>query len=156
MNKQGNKIGYVKGVFIVFITAFIAIQFYRPNKNSQKEATYSDFLTTEAAPKAVATLFKNSCYDCHSNKTEYYWYDHISPISWYVDTHVMDGKNELNFSVWRTTDYRTKRVHLSNIITNITEGKMPLSSYTFMHPKTKLSDKQIEQILAWVSTIEVK
>lgn len=154
--KQTKKVISTRDVLILFALIFIGIQFYRPNKNTQKEVTYSDFLITEKAPERISNLFKNSCYDCHSNKTDYYWYDHISPASWFVDDHISEAKKELNFSIWRTTDYRTKRVHLSNIITNITENKMPLPSYTFMHPETKLSEEQVQQIIAWISTIEVK
>ncbi|MEP0266035.1 heme-binding domain-containing protein [Dokdonia sp.] len=144
-----------KSILLLLAVIFIGIQFYRPNKNIQDDATYSDFLVTENAPEHIATLFKNSCYNCHSNTTDYYWYDNISPASWYVDNHIKEAKNELNFSKWKHIDYRTKRVHLSNIITNITENKMPLPSYTFMHPEAKLSKEQVAQIVEWVGTIEV-
>ncbi len=145
-----------KIIIVLLVFSFGIIQFYRPNKNIQKDPTSNDFLIAEKAPEHISNLFKNSCYNCHSNKTNYYWYDQINPAAWYVDDHITEAKKELNFSVWKNTDYRTKRVHLSNIITNINEEKMPIPSYTFMHPEAKLSKVEVEQIIEWIGSIEVK
>jgi cytochrome c551/c552 len=136
------------------VIVFIGIQFYRPNKNSQKQATSQDFLITESVPEKVKTLFQNSCYSCHSNKTNYYWYNNIAPVSWIVDNHIKEGKEKLNFSTWKTLDYRDKAGVVSEIAVSITEGKMPLSSFTFMHPDTKITEADKKLILEWLYTLE--
>lgn len=143
-----------KKILLFIAIIFLGIQFYRPNKNSQKPLTSQDFLISENAPKKIKTLFQNSCYSCHSNQTNYYWYDHIAPVSWIIDNHVKEGKEELNFSIWKRIDSRDKTVILSEIAVEITEDKMPLSSFTFMHPETKINETDKKLILEWLYTIE--
>ena len=146
-----------KGIIIsLIIIILIGIQFYRPGKNVQKKTLYNDFLKNEKTPEDIAELIKNSCYNCHSDFTNYYWYDHIAPASWYVDNHIKDAKSHLNFSKWRKMDFRDKRANLSRIITELNEDKMPLKSYTLMHPKAKLTEGEKKKIIDWLNTIEVR
>ncbi len=145
----------IKRFLLILAVLFIGIQFYRPHKSEYKPETLDDFLLAEKAPNDVKALIRNSCYDCHSNQTNYLWYDHIAPASWYVDNHIKEAKEELNFSEWATMDYRSKRSTLSLIATEITENKMPLESYTMMHGDAKLSQEDKDKILKWLFTIEV-
>ena len=145
MSKKLKKIGFV------LLILFIGIQFYRPNKNEQKETTTDDFLITEKAPNHIRNLFKTSCYNCHSSKTAYSWYDNIAPASWYVDNHIKNAKAKLNFSNWATIDARDKNGVISEIAVNIQENKMPLASYTMFHSEAKLSDEEKQQIIKWLS-----
>lgn len=144
----------MKKIGIGLLIIFIGIQFYRPNKNKQLETTLDDFLLSEKAPKKVSILIKNSCYNCHSNKTNYFWYDNIAPASWFVDNHIKEAKEHLNFSTWATLDNRDKAGVISEIAVNITENKMPLPSYTMIHSDAKLSEKDKQQVLNWLYTIE--
>ncbi|OUS03627.1 hypothetical protein A9Q86_01330 [Flavobacteriales bacterium 33_180_T64] len=143
-----------KKILFILILIFIGVQFHRPNKNVQLSETLDDFLIAEKAPKNIKALLQNSCYNCHSNKTDYFWYDHISPISWVVDKHIKEGKEDLNFSNWATLDSRDKAGVVSEIAVTISEGKMPLPSYIKIHNEAKLSDNEKQQILEWLYTIE--
>jgi len=87
----------IKKVSFILLILLIGIQFYRPNKNIQKETTLDDFLTTQKAQKPIKILFQNSCYNCHSNSTDYYWYDNIAPASWIVDRHIKKSQGEAQF-----------------------------------------------------------
>ena len=148
------KITVKKKTLSVLALVFIGIQLYRPNKNSQLPKTLDDFLITEKAPKSIEILIENSCYNCHSNNTNYFWYDHIAPASWFVDNHIKEGKEHLNFSNWATLDHRDKAGVISEIAINISEDKMPLPSYTKIHVDAKLSEKKKQEILEWLYTIE--
>src|SRR5690349_3820284 len=48
----------------------------------------------------AASLARTSCYDCHSNETNYRWYAYIAPASWLVRKDVEEGRDKLNFSNW--------------------------------------------------------
>ena len=147
------KIG--KRVVLIGLVIGIAIQFYRPDKNIQAERTKDDFLLYEKAPESVSKLVVNSCYDCHSNYTDYKWFDHIAPGTWLVDNHIKEGKEHLNLSKWGKMDYRDKRSLLSKMATNINDGTMPLSDYTFIHTDAILSEEEKAEILTWLFTIEI-
>lgn len=140
---------------LIIILIGIVIQFYRPDKSEFISITLDDFLLYERAPKNVKVLIKNSCYDCHSNQTNYVWFDQIAPLSWTVDDHINDAKKKLNLSEWATMDYRDKRKALSLMATNITENKMPLKSYVILHKDSKLSETDKKEVLKWLFTIEI-
>lgn len=137
-------------VFVLFL--FIAIQLYQPSFNVDKgEAVTKDFTRLYTMPAEVQTLFRNSCYDCHSNNTDYVWYDYIQPARTLVESHIKEAKNDLNFSEWETYSNRKQERLLNSIKEQIVNRKMPLSSYTLMHRKAKLSDDEIKMITHWLN-----
>ncbi|BFO65729.1 heme-binding domain-containing protein [Chryseobacterium sp. S0630] len=136
-------------VFVLFL--FIAIQLYQPAFNIDKgKAVTKDFTRVYNMPAEVQTLFRNSCYDCHSNTTDYAWYDYIQPARALVENHIKDAKDDLNFSEWETYSNRKQVRLLNSIKEQIVNRQMPLSSYTLMHRKAKLSDGEIKIMTEWL------
>ncbi len=52
------------------------------------------------ASNRVLSMGERSCFDCHSNNTNYPWYSKVAPISWYINSHIKKGRKILNFSKW--------------------------------------------------------
>ncbi|TLP82850.1 heme-binding domain-containing protein [Maribacter sp. ACAM166] len=75
----------------------IVIQFIRPEKNTSGNDTFA-IQTNYTIPNDVENILQVSCYDCHSNTTEYPWYSNVQPVAWFLADHVKDGKKHLNFS----------------------------------------------------------
>ena len=48
----------------------------------------------------VGSTLARACGDCHSNQTSLPWYGHVAPVSWWIKSHVREGREELNFSEW--------------------------------------------------------
>jgi hypothetical protein len=136
-------------MFYVLIAALVIIQFIHPAKNISAGPYPNDITTKFAMNDNVASIFKTSCYDCHSNNTVYPWYANIQPVAWWLQNHVNDGKKELNFNEFAT--YKEKRQHkkLDEIIELVKEGEMPLKSYTILHGNAKLSAEQKATITKW-------
>lgn len=86
---------------------------------------------------ATRALAKRACFDCHSNETTWPWYSHIAPTSWFLQSHVDDGRARLNFSEWNKT-YRAA----AKASREVKSGGMPLSSYLLMHADARLSDTE--------------
>lgn len=136
-------------VFVLFL--FIAIQLYQPAFTIDKgNAATKDFIRVYKMPAEVQTLFRNSCYDCHSNNTDYVWYDYIQPVRSVVESHIKEAKNDLNFNEWETYSNRKQERLLNSIKEQIVNRQMPLSSYTLMHRKAKLSDDEIKTMTEWL------
>ncbi|MEJ5050994.1 heme-binding domain-containing protein [Chryseobacterium culicis] len=137
-------------VFVLFV--FIAIQFYQPALNVDKgEVAAKDFTRLYKMPSEVKTLFQNSCYDCHSNNTNYVWYDYVQPARTLVEDHIKNAKDDLNFSEWETYSNRKQERLLNSIKEQILNRQMPLSSYTLMHRNAKMSDDEIKIITEWLN-----
>jgi hypothetical protein len=101
------------------------------------------------APDDVAAILRRACYDCHSNKTEWPWYSYVAPMSWLVVDHVNHGRGDLNFSEWPILDFEAKEHAFKDIQEQISEGEMPLKSYTLIHRDARLSDHERDRLLLW-------
>jgi len=77
-----------------------------------------------------------ACFDCHSDETETAWFEDIAPLSWWINNHVKEGRDELNFFEWGS-----QHQEADDAAETVREGSMPPDYYTWlgMHGDAKLS-----------------
>jgi hypothetical protein len=134
------------------LLVFIIIQFFQPEKNDNLANPQNDIVFALDIPVPVKKKIVNACYDCHSNKTAYPFYNKIAPVSWLLANHVKEGKEHLNFSEWANYDKKEQIKLLTSICEVITAGEMPLKSYVFMHSRAVINEKEIGEICQWTET----
>lgn len=139
----------VKKVAVALLLIFVAMQFYRPEKNQAQGDHTAQFLTETNPPDKVKIILQQTCYDCHSNTTEYPWYNNVAPVSYWLANHVKDGKKHLNFSAWESYSAKKKDHKLEEVIEMVEEGEMPLNEYTWTHEEANLSEEQRNDIIEW-------
>jgi hypothetical protein len=135
---------------LVIIVAFVGIQFFQPPKNTSSVTESDIFVQLQDIPAEIKEVFTSSCYDCHSNNTNYPWYGRIAPVSWMLNKHIIAGKEELNFSEFGNLSTRKKIGALTDVCDVITDGSMPLESYLKLHKDAVLSQEQIDIICGWI------
>jgi hypothetical protein len=138
-----------KKIFIGLLFILIAIQFIRPQENNGEADTPNDISHYVQVPDNVMHTLKTSCYDCHSNHTNYPWYSKINPVGLWLNNHIQEGKSELNFSDFSTYDNKKIDHKLEEIGEELEEGHMPLPAYTLVHADAKLSEQQVKEIVEW-------
>ncbi|MES2430642.1 MAG: heme-binding domain-containing protein [Bacteroidota bacterium] len=145
----------IKPLLLVLLAAFIIIQFFKPEKNIHPgtDAVKNNITSLYPAPEDVEHILQTSCYDCHSNNTKYPWYNNIQPVTWWLNHHVNDAKKDLNFDEFATYKLSRQYKKAEQIIDEVKEGKMPLSSYTFIHTEAKLNADQKTAIQNWAAAI---
>ncbi len=134
--------------------ALIVIQFFPITLNESDTVPQSDFMKVNQVPATIKNRLQVSCYDCHSNNTNYPWYSKIQPAAWYLDDHIQEGKDELNFNEWATYSDRRKNSKLRSIISQIEEDKMPLDSYILIHRDAILSDEDKRMIIDYMTALK--
>jgi hypothetical protein len=139
----------LKILLFTLIVAIVALQFFQPEKNLSSDSK-NLILNHEQIPENVQQILKNACFDCHSDNTNYLWYHKISPVSWLVNKHVVDGKDELNFSEWGKSDDYDKIGDLEDIKQELEQKTMPIKQYTVMHKEARLSDDERDAVFAWI------
>ncbi len=133
-------------IVIVIIVVLIGIQFVPVSKTNPP-------VTGEIqAPAEVMEILRTSCYDCHSNESEWPWYSNVAPVSWLVISDVNEAREHLNFSEWDSYSAEDKAEDIEEIWEEIEEGEMPLWFYLPLHPEARLSDAQKEIIRKWVES----
>ncbi len=138
----------------ILLVALVGIQFMPTDRNQSDLIPNTDFMVVNEVPKNITNIIKTSCYDCHSNNTDYPWYNKVQPVAWYLEDHVEHGKEELNFNEWDSYSPRRKNSKLKSIISQIKDNEMPLTSYTLIHRDARLSDTEKEIVLDWVSKLK--
>ncbi len=140
-----------KIVGLTLIGLFIAFQFYQPAQNIDDGQDYTtDFKKIYQPQKEIGQILQASCYNCHSNNTQYEWFDYIQPGRLLVEDHIKNAKNDLNFNEWGDYSDRKQERLLRSIKTQIEENKMPPPSYTWLHPEAQLNEGQIQKIINWI------
>ena len=140
---------WVKRFFILALIALVVIQFIRPDKNEGDYASLDSFIAETKPSQEVQEILKTACYDCHSNQTKYPWYAEVAPVSLWLDQHIEDGKRHLNFADWDKYSAKRKDHKLNEVIDEVSEGDMPLASYTLIHHDANLTDQQVDMLLNW-------
>ncbi|MFN2517088.1 MAG: heme-binding domain-containing protein, partial [Pyrinomonadaceae bacterium] len=79
------------------------------------------------------------------------WYSNIAPVSWFVIGDVNEGRTQLNFSEWGTYEQDKQSGRLRDICEQVEDGIMPLSSYTPLHPGSKLSSDDVRVLCEWTN-----
>jgi hypothetical protein len=143
----------MKKILLAILAVVVLIQFIRPEKNNSQNYS-NDISKVVDVPTEVQEILKTSCNDCHSNNTVYPWYSEIAPISWYLASHVNEGKEHLNFSEWTVYNENQKSHIIKDIEEELEEQKMPLKSYLIIHKDAKMTEDQYNTLLNWVKAIK--
>lgn len=144
----------LKRIIFFLLIAFVGIQFVPKELNQSNVVPEADFMLVNDVPNAIKNKLQVSCYDCHSNNTNYPWYSTIQPGAWFMENHIKNGKTELNFNEWADYSNRRKNSKLKSIISQIKDDEMPLNSYTIIHKDAKLSVKDKELLINWVQKLK--
>ncbi len=139
----------LKKIIYVLIAVLVIIQFIKPTRNISAGPYPNDISTKFAMSDNVSSALKTACYDCHSNNTVYPWYANVQPVAWWLQHHVNDGKRHLNFNEFATYNAKKQRKKLEEISESVTEGWMPLGSYTWIHKNAILTAEQKDAIKKW-------
>ena len=141
----------VKKIFVLGLIIFLLIQFYQPARNlDYGQVLPTHFNKIYAVPSDVESILRASCYDCHSNNTEYPWYSYIQPARIILDNHIKEGKENLNFSTFGDYSQRKQGNKVERIVKQIKSDEMPLATYTRMHKNAILSQENKRLLITWM------
>jgi hypothetical protein len=144
----------VKIIAVVLLVAFVGIQFVPTERNQSDVVPKTDFMLVNSVPDHIKSKLQTSCYDCHSNNTQYPWYNKVQPIAWFLEDHIKEGKAELNFNEWDSLSNRRKKSKLRSIIKQIESGEMPMASYTLIHREASFSEAEKQELIQWVERLK--
>ena len=129
----------------------IAIQFIQPAHNISGQVLETDISKAVSVPDSVQMILKRACYNCHSNNTIYPFYAYIQPIGWLLNSHIEEGKSQLNFSDFGSLSKRRQASKLKSIANQIKDGAMPLPAYTMLHKNAVLGKTDKDLIINWAN-----
>ncbi len=144
---------FIKKALLILLIVLVGIQFIPTKRNQNQQVLKSDISKSFTLPTEIQTIFKNSCYDCHSNNTNYPWYNKVQPISWLLENHIKKGKKELNFSEFGSYSKRKQKNKLKSIKSQVIDDEMPMFTYTLIHKNAKLTESDKKLIKNWANQL---
>jgi heme-binding protein len=145
---------------LALLAVFVLIQAVPYGRNHTNPVLHS-----EPPWDSVRTreLVVDTCYDCHSNRTEWPWYSHVAPVSWLVQRDVDRGREELNFSDWphlqekmrekaererekEAKEGEKRKEKVPGLIKVVLEREMPPWFYPLLHPDARLSATERQEL----------
>lgn len=91
--------------------------------------------------------------DCHSNATIYPWYANVVPVNYFLDNHIKEGREHLNFSEWKSYPLEDQKHASKEIVEVVEEKEMPMLFYWLIHWNAKLTDAERETLVAYFKAI---
>ena len=151
--RKKNAISKLKLIFMVLLVVVLLMQLARPQKNTAAVPAGKAFIDTFKVNEQVNAILAVSCYDCHSNNTNYPWYSEIQPMAWLMEKNIIDGKEKLNFDDLPPYGSRKFNSKVSQITKQIEQGKMPLDSYLWMHKGARLNTEDKKLLIDYFNSL---
>lgn len=143
----------IKKILIALLVILVLIQFIQPAKNTSTAVTGNDITVLYPVPDSVQLILQKACYDCHSSNTRYPWYFNIQPVAWWMNDHIKEAKEELNFSDFGSRPLPKQIKKLKKTAKEVEEGEMPMDSYTWMHKDAKLTEIEKNILINWANNL---
>jgi len=137
-----------KRILLIVLAIGVVAQFFQPDRSVPPIVMANDMLVMTQAPDEIRTLVQGACYDCHSDQSTYPWYASITPINFWLQDHINEGREKMNFSRWNEPSSQEAAYECAEVVQ---EGEMPPGNYAFIHGHAQLTDAQREQLVTWFS-----
>ena len=129
----------------------LAIQLIQPDQTNPPVNPALEARQVLQVPAEVQNTLKEACYDCHSNETQYPWYSQVAPVSWWLNAHIKEGREHLNFSTIGALSANDRAEVIGEAAEAVQEAEMPLKSYTWTHLAARLSAEQRSALANWLN-----
>lgn len=149
-----NQMKLFKRIGLVTLVVLVGIQFFPTRNNQSTEVPTTDFILSYQSPQNIGNILHTSCYNCHSNNTNYPWYSYVQPVGWFLESHINKGKEELNFSEFGSYSVRRQKSKLKSMADQVEKGEMPLSSYTLIHRDARLSKDSKKALVDYFNALQ--
>ena len=143
----------LKKFFLLLLLAFIIIQFIHPARNKSNGAQANYIGNAHEVPSDVKSILSKAWNDCHSNNTVYPWYSRLQPVDWWLNNHIKEGKEHLNFDEYANKPLRYQYHKMEETVEMVKEEEMPLESYTWIHKDAKLTPEERTKLVDWAGSV---
>lgn len=137
-------------ILVPLILILGLIQFI-PHEHPQATADASAAFTIDNAD--VQSILDKACMDCHSNNTTYPWYAEVTPVNMWIDGHIENGRDHLNFSEWNSLSVADRKHAVKEIVEVVEKKEMPMLFYWLIHWDAKLTDAERETLVTYFKSL---
>jgi hypothetical protein len=134
----------IKRILLIALGILLLAQLAPPGRSVPAPDPAKDMLQVTGAPADIQQLVIGACYDCHSYQTQYPVWAYITPMNFWIQSHIDEGREKVNISRW---DVYAGNEEAAESGKTIAEGEMPPPNYSSMHGHAKMSAAQQQQLI---------
>ena len=100
-------------------------------------------------PVEVRSILRAKCADCHSAQTQWPWYARFAPVSWLMESDIMEAQEQMNLSQWESLpdeDILTLRAEIAGVAR---AHAMPPLQYRVAHSDVAVTDDDVKVLRDW-------
>ncbi len=144
----------VKRIALALVVVFLLAQFMQPKRTNPPVVPSRSLEAHVQVPPNVSSILKRACGNCHSSQTDWPWYSHVAPVSWFVADDVNMGRSHINFQDWEAQENPKEAAeHLALICKEVREKTMPPLTYRILHKEARLSEEDVATLCAWSQSV---
>ena len=143
----------LKKILIALFVILVLIQFIWPARNKNNVVTAQHLTQLYPVHDDVTQILKKGCNDCHRNYTNYPWYANVQPQGFWLQNHVNEGKEHLNFSEFGKLSPKEQAHAFEEMAEEVEEDHMPLDSYLWIHKEAQLTAQEKQTLISWATTL---
>ncbi|NNC83183.1 MAG: heme-binding domain-containing protein [Flavobacteriales bacterium] len=143
-----------KKIILGLIILLALMQFKGIDRSNPPVEENEDFFAVHESPTETRSLIQTACYDCHSHTTEYPWYSHVAPISWWLRGHIDHAREKVNFSTWSRLDNSDRLHALKECQEVLIDKEMPMLPYMIAHREAWLDEEERQDLAQFFQSIE--
>jgi len=103
--------------------------------------------------ETVKPILQHSCFDCHSDQTQYPWYHKLPGIRNLIDGDIKEGSEHLDMSTGFPFPGTTDQIGLLGKMRNeISNGDMPPLGYRMLHWGRLIEGARQDSVFIWIDT----
>jgi len=130
-----------------------------PGLNSEKEPVKEAGIEADAVFSAIGasysssieTIFRRTCFDCHSSETRYPWYSKLPFVKSLIERDIEEANKQINMSRgFPFKGHGSVSEDLTAIEEAVRDGSMPPVRYRVLHPGSSLTGVERERVKDWV------
>lgn len=129
-------------------------QLFQPDRSVLPNDPAMDLMAMTRPSQEVQDLLRTTCYDCHSDRTNYPWYSYITPVNFWLQDHINEGREEFNMSAWGTYKPKRQRHKAEEAEELVQKEEMPLPSYTWAHGDARLNTAQRAALVSYFNGLK--
>ena len=145
----------MKKILLILLAIFLIAQFIRPARIAEPVDPATDLIAVTRPDAEVEQILHTSCYDCHSAQPHYPWYNSITPVNWWLNDHIENGRKHFDASTWASVKGFDRDHQAKEGMEMMEKKEMPIPGYFYLgrHVDGKMTEAQYEKMYAYFESL---
>jgi len=113
------------------------------------KAAETTIMEHSQVPPEVRAILVAKCADCHSTQTRSPFYGQFAPVSWMMESDIIEAQKAMNLSQWEAYSPAQQQTFAAKIAQQARSREMPPVQYRMIHWNTRIEESDLKEFVQW-------